>query len=219
VRRYSAAGLAAAVLSSCLTYDPYTQEKEVSKATKGAVIGAVAGAAGGLLTGDDSRERRKRALIGAGVGALAGGAVGAYMDRQEAALRARLANSGVGVTRMGDDIQLVMANSVTFETNRAEIRSDFYETLNSVAIVLVEYNQTLIEISGHADSTGEATANQTLSEKRAQSVLRYLFAQQIPEQRMIAQGFGETKPVASNENSQGRALNRRVEIRLVPLTL
>ena len=78
------------ILAACTTLDPYTGEKETSKTTKGAAIGAAAGAVAGVISGDDSRERRKRALIGAGVGALAGGAVGYYMDRQEAKLREQL---------------------------------------------------------------------------------------------------------------------------------
>ncbi len=214
------AAVASCVLISlgCTSVDPYTGEREVSKTTKGAVIGGVAGAAAGILTGDDSRERRKRALIGAGVGTLAGAAVGQYMDRQEAALRERLARTGVGVTRVGDEIQLVMPGNVTFETDRGEIRAEFYDVLSSVAVVLKEYDKTLVEISGYTDSTGEADYNQRLSEARAESVRSYLAAQGITEVRLVARGFGERSPVGPNETAEGRQLNRRVEIRLVPLT-
>jgi outer membrane protein OmpA-like peptidoglycan-associated protein len=171
------------------------------------------------MTGDDSRERRKRALIGAGIGALAGGAVGRYMDQQEAALRERLARSGVSVTRMGDEIQLVMPGNVTFETDRADIRADFFEVLSSVGVVLAEYDQTLVEISGHTDSTGDDAHNQVLSERRAESVRGYLEAQGIQPVRLVARGFGERQPVAANDTADGRQQNRRVELRLVPLTL
>jgi len=217
-QRALGAFLATVMLGGCFTADPYTGERKVSKTTGGAVIGGLAGAAIGAITGDDSRERRKRALIGAGVGALAGGAVGNYMDRQEAALRERLARTGVGVSRMGDEIQLVMPGNVTFETDRAEIRSDFYEVLNSVTIVLKEYDKTLVEVTGFTDSTGTNDYNQRLSEDRAESVRRYLASQGIIEGRLAARGYGERNPIASNDTEQGRALNRRVELRLVPLT-
>jgi len=223
IQRKRVLALAAVVVylltpTGCTALNPYTQESEVSKTTKGAVIGGLAGAAAGALTGKDSRDRRKRALIGAGIGALAGGAVGNYMDRQEAALRERLARSGVGVTRMGDEIQLLMPGNVTFETNRDEIRSEFFTVLNDVALVLVEYDKTLVEISGHTDTTGAADYNQRLSERRAESVRRYLSAQGVKEVRLVARGFGERMPIASNETPAGRQQNRRVEIQLVPLT-
>ena len=217
--RVAALIVAWASVVGCTSTNPFTGESEVSKTTKGAVIGGITGAAVGVLTGDDSRERRKRALIGAGVGALAGGAVGRYMDQQEAALRERLARTGVGVTRMGDNIQLVMPGGITFQTDRADIRSDFFEVLNSVALVLREYEKTLVEVTGHTDSVGGDSYNQQLSESRAESVRRYLQAQGIQEARLIARGFGERQPVASNETPSGRQLNRRVEIQLVPLTL
>jgi outer membrane protein OmpA-like peptidoglycan-associated protein len=141
------------------------------------------------------------------------------MDRQEAALRERLARTGVGVTRVGDEIQLVMPGNVTFETDRREIRAEFYEVLSSVAVVLKEYEKTLVEISGYTDSTGEADYNQRLSEARSESVQRYLAAQGVADVRLVARGFGERNPVGSNETAEGRQQNRRVEIRLVPLTV
>jgi outer membrane protein OmpA-like peptidoglycan-associated protein len=202
--------------SGCMTNDPYTQERETSKTTKGAVIGALTGAAAGLITGRNSRSRRKRALIGAGVGTLAGAAVGQYMDRQETALRERLAKTGVGVTRMGDDIQLVMPGNVTFETNQSAVRADFYDVLNDVA--LKEYDKTLVEVTGYTDSTGDDAYNQSLSERRSESVLRYLASQGVQEMRLASQGFGEQQPIASNDTPEGREQNRRVEIRLLPLT-
>jgi len=94
--------------SACSTLDPYTREEETSHAQRQAVIGASVGAAVGLITGDSSVERKKRALIGAGLGALAGAGVGNYMDRQEAALRKELEQTGVSVTRSGDNITLNM---------------------------------------------------------------------------------------------------------------
>lgn len=205
-------------LSGCETLDAYTQESKTSSATKGAVIGAIAGAVVGLASGDDAVERRQRALVGAGVGALAGGAIGAYQDRQEAELRAELQGTGVSVTRMGDNITLNMPGNVTFATNSSDLSPAFFDVLNSVSKVLVEFDQTVVEVAGHTDSTGADSYNQSLSERRAGSVTQYLQAQDINPQRLISVGMGESMPVADNTTNIGRQGNRRVEITMVPLT-
>lgn len=210
--------MVAAVVAACLvacTTNPYTGESQISRTAIGAVLGSAAGAGIGALAG---RDRAKGALIGAGVGALAGGAVGAYMDVQEAKLRERLAGTGVSVTRYGDDLVLNMPGNVTFETGRADLRPSFFDVLNSVGLVLQEYDKTIIEVMGHTDSTGSEAYNQTLSEQRAQAVGQYLIAQGIDRRRLLTQGFGESHPVASNDTPEGRQANRRVELRLVPLT-
>jgi outer membrane protein OmpA-like peptidoglycan-associated protein len=206
------------VLSSCETIDPYTQESKTSNTTKGALIGAAAGAVVGLASGDDAVERRQRALIGAGIGALAGGAVGNYMDRQEARLRAELEGSGVSVTRIGDNITLNMPGNVTFATDSSDLSPQFFDVLTSVSKVLKEYNKTVIEIAGHTDSSGSDAYNQGLSERRAGSVTQYLVTQGINRQRLITIGLGESMPVADNSLAGGRQANRRVEITMVPVT-
>ncbi|MGH8286804.1 MAG: OmpA family protein [Steroidobacteraceae bacterium] len=217
--RSMALGMALAVLAAgCQTIDPYTQEKKVSKTTKGAAIGAISGAVIGVLTGDDSRERRKRALIGAGAGALAGGAVGNYMDRQEAKLRAQLQGTGVSVTRNGNNITLNMPGNITFQTDSADLRADFFDVLNSVTLVVKEFDKTLVEVAGHTDSTGSDQYNQTLSERRANAVGQYLQSRGINSQRVLTVGGGENYPVASNDTPEGRQLNRRVELSLEPIT-
>ena len=205
-------------LVACTT-NPYTGEEQASNAAKGAAIGAAAGAVVGVLTGDDADERRKNALIGAGVGALAGGAVGAYMDAQEAKLRERLENTGVSVTRLGDDIVLNMPGNVTFDVNQSAVKANFYEVLNSVGLVLNEFDKTLVDVNGHTDSTGSVEYNMGLSSRRATSVAAYLEAQGIARDRLFTQGFGPHYPVADNATAEGRQLNRRVELILKPLTL
>ncbi len=210
--------VAALLAAGCQTIDPYTGEQKTSNTAKGAAIGAAAGAAVGLITGDDSAERKKRALIGAGVGALAGGAVGNYMDRQEAKLRAQLQGTGVSVTRIGDNITLNMPGNVTFAVNSADISASFYPVLDSVALVLKEYDQTFVEVAGHTDSDGSDDYNQALSERRASSVAAYLRSRQIMGERLLTIGAGETRPIASNATPEGKALNRRVEITIVPVT-
>jgi len=211
------AGLTA-MLGGCTTLDAYTQESKTSNATKGAIIGAASGAVVGLISGDDSVERRNRALIGAGVGALAGGAIGYYMDQQEAKLRAELEGTGVSVTRIGDNITLNMPGNVTFATGSSDLSPSFFDVLNSVSKVLTEFDQTIVEIAGHTDSDGSVQYNQGLSERRAQVVARYFRTQEIMEQRLIPIGQGESRPVADNTTTSGKQANRRVEITMVPVT-
>lgn len=215
-------GLLAASLTftGCTTLDPYTREEKTSSATKGAIIGALAGAVIGNISArdQDRRDRNKRTLIAAGVGALAGGAVGSYMDRQEYELLQQMEGTGVSVIRDGDNIILNMPSNVTFDVDRSEVKPEFYETLRSVALILKKYDKTLIEIAGHTDSTGSEAYNQALSERRALSVARYLESQAIAPARLDPIGFGELRPLTSNASEEGRALNRRVELTLIPLT-
>lgn len=206
--------LVSTVAISCTTVDPYSGETKTSNAAKGAGLGALAGAAIGAITSDN---RREGALRGAVAGGAIGGGVGYYMDRQEAALRERLAGSGVQVQREGDNIRLVMPGNITFATGKYDIRSDFYRVLDSVALVLKEFNKTAIEVAGHTDSTGSQSTNQRLSEQRAGSVKAYLQGRQVSSGRIRAIGFGPRYPVASNQTSAGREANRRVELQLQPL--
>jgi len=206
------------VAAGCQTVDPYTGETKTSSATKGAAIGAGVGAVLGILSGDDSKERRKRALIGAGVGGIAGGAVGNYMDQQEAELRRQLEGTGVSVTRVGDEIILNMPGNITFQTDSSDLNPQFFDVLDSVGLVAQKYDKTVLEVTGHTDSTGTAEYNQALSERRAATVATYLSGRGIDRQRILAFGKGEMQPVADNSTAAGRALNRRVEVRLSPIT-
>lgn len=204
-------------LSACSTVNPYTGEKQTSKLAIGAGIGAASGAVIGLLS-SNNKNRQRNVLLGAGIGALAGGGVGYYMDVQEAKLRQRLEGTGVSVTRVGNKIVLNMPGNVTFNTNASDINAGFYEVLNSVAVVLKEYKKTTVDVIGHTDSVGSDTYNQQLSERRARSVAEYLASQQVMPERLLVDGRGESQPIASNSNPEGRAKNRRVEIQIAPLT-
>ncbi len=219
-RRAAVAALGASVLlTACTTLDPYTREERTARAQRQAIFGAAAGAVAGLITGDSSMERKKRALVGAGLGALTGAAVGSYMDRQEARLRQELDRTGVSVTRVGDNITLNMPANITFGFDRSDLNAAFYDVLGSVATVLDEFDQTVIEVAGHTDSVGAEDYNQRLSEQRAASVAAFLRTRGILPERMIEVGMGELRPIASNETEAGRQHNRRVELTLVPLTL
>lgn len=213
-----AALAATAVVSGCYTQDAYSGDRKVSNTAKGAGIGAAIGAVAGILTGPDGRAHRKNALIAAGVGALAGGAVGQYMDRQEARLRSQLAGTGVSVTRNGDTITLNMPGNITFRTDSADLNASFYDVLNSVTLVLKEYDKTILEVAGHTDNTGATAYNQSLSERRAGSVAQYLESHGVNAQRVMTVGAGETHPIASNDSPDGRQANRRVELSLEPIT-
>jgi len=210
--------LAAGIAAGCQTTDPYSGEAKTTSATYGALIGAGAGAVVGMISGHDAKQRRQRALIGAGVGALGGGAIGAYMDKQEDELRRQMRDSGVTVTRKGDDIILNMPGNITFRTNSADLNAQFYKVLDGVALVTKKYEKTIIEVAGHTDNVGEAAYNKQLSQRRASAVAQYLGSRGVSDQRIMTAAGGEEHPVASNATEQGRAANRRVEVTLSPLT-
>ena len=202
--------VAALALVGCTTVDPVTGERETNRAGTGALIGAVVGAAAGTLAGGDDR---RNAMIGAGIGALSGYAIGAYMDRTYQNLRERLAGTGVGVERVNQaQIRLIFPADLTFDFNRDSVKSQFVGTLQSTGGVLRDYAQTTVDVYGHADSVGSDEYNQDLSERRAMNVSSILMQGGVIRERMVAQGFGETRPIADNGTDGGRARNRRVEV-------
>ncbi|MFD1787730.1 OmpA family protein [Sphingomonas floccifaciens] len=211
-----AAGLSAMTLTSACVTDPETGERRISKAG----IGSIGGAVGGYLLGDlvGGRRDRTEKIVGAGIGALAGAGIGAYMDKQERDLRARTAGTDVQVIRQGDELVLNMPSGITFGYDRADIAPQFRPTLDQVADVLREYRQTYVDVYGHTDSTGSDAYNQTLSERRATAVADYLAGRGVESARLGTRGFGKSQPIASNATEDGRAANRRVEIKIVPVT-
>jgi outer membrane protein OmpA-like peptidoglycan-associated protein len=205
------------LMPACSTVNPYTGEKRTSKATEGSAIGGVLGAILGAATASKG-HRTENALIAGGIGAIAGGGAGYYMDVQDAKLRQKLEGTGVRVAREGNDIHLIMPGDVTFSTDSADLKSRFFEVLDSVAIVLQEYKSTLVTVAGYTDSTGTTGYNQKLSERRASTVAMYLHSRGVVKERLAAIGYGEQHPVADNGTAEGRAKNRRVEITLEPIT-
>ncbi len=208
------------LLAGCTTFDPYTGEAKTTNTAKGAGIGAGIAAVVSYLKNKNASAsvRKRRMLKAAGIGAIAGGGIGYYMDTQEAKLRKQLRESGVSVKRDGDNISLIMPGNITFQTGKADINNDFYRVLDSVALVLEEYNQTIIAVAGHTDSVGSASYNKKLSEQRAAAVADYLKSKGIKAARIEVIGFGESMPIADNNTVKGRAQNRRVELTLVPIT-
>ncbi|MFK3890943.1 OmpA family protein [Sphingomonas sp. NPDC079357] len=202
-------------VSACTT-DPDTGERRISKTA----IGGIGGALGGYLLGDlvGGRRDRTEKIIGAGLGGIAGAGIGAYMDKQERELRERTRGTDVEVTRQGDDLLLNIPSGINFAYNSANVQPQFRTTLDKVAGVLADYRETYVDVYGHTDSTGSDSYNQDLSERRARSVADYLSSHGVQDARIATRGFGETQPIASNETEAGRAENRRVEIKIVPIS-
>ena len=220
MKRFATAAVSALVLAgACQTTDPYTRETKVSNTAKGAAIGAAAGAVLGAVTNTSSgRQAAKNAMIGAGVGALGGAAVGGYMDEQERQLRERLDKTGVGVTRSGENLILNMPSDVTFAFDKADINPDFWPVLRDVAFVLEKYDKTIVNIDGHTDTSGSAEYNQKLSVARAENVAHHLLQEGVMPERFIVTGYGESRPRIVTGDGVKEPLNRRVEIRISPLT-
>ncbi|HEY9035322.1 MAG TPA: OmpA family protein [Pseudomonadales bacterium] len=205
-------------LVGCTSPDPYTGEQQTNNTTKGAVGGALAGAVLGAAT-SSSKDRGKGAAIGAVAGGAIGGGVGYYMDQQDAKLRAQLEQTGVRVVRdkTNNTIRLIMPGNITFQSGSGAIRSDFYSVLDSVALVLKEYNKTAVYVTGHTDNQGSYEMNQRLSEERAASVGSYLTSRGVASSRIHTRGAAYSQPIADNNTAAGREQNRRVEIELRPM--
>lgn len=215
-RIMGAAGLAAMLATTACTTDPNTGQRSVSKAAIGGIGGALAGYLAGDLVG--GRNDRTEKILGAGIGAVAGAGIGAYMDAQERKLREQTAGTGVDVIRDGDNLLLRMPSGITFATDSSAVQPQFQPTLNEVASILAQYPKTYIDVLGHTDSDGADAYNQSLSERRARAVADYLASKGVQSARIATRGYGETQPIASNATVEGKAANRRVEIKIVPVT-
>ena len=181
----------------------------------GAAAGAAIGAAAGTLVGGNDR---RNALIGAGIGLLAGAAVGQYLDQQQRDLEAGLAGTGAEVERDGDQLLVNLPSSITFDTDSAQIKPEFQSSLDNVAQTFNKYPESYVDVIGHTDSRGSDAYNQQLSERRSGAVANYLSGRGVAQARLAAFGQGESAPVASNDTAEGRAANRRVELRITPAT-
>lgn len=205
--------IGAVLLAAGLAISGCEGQQTGARTLGGAVLGGLAGAGAGYAIGDE-----KGAIIGGAAGALAGAALGAYLDNQQAELNRQLAGTGGSVQRVGDQLNVVIPSDVTFDFDSARIRTEFYPTLNGIAQTLNNYPQSNIIIIGHTDSTGSDSYNQALSERRAESVAAYLVGRGVLDRRIQVGGAGETQPIASNATPEGRAMNRRVEMQIIPIT-
>ena len=210
----SFAAFALVSTASCVT-DPNTGEKKVSRTAIGAVGGAAAGyLLGGLIGGKTGR------IVGAGIGGVAGGVIGYKMDQQIKELKETTAGSGVDVTETpdGQSILVNLPDGVTFAVNSSEISPTFQRTLDQISGSLVQYPDSLIDVMGHTDSTGSDQYNLDLSKRRADAVGDYLVLRGVSRARIETIGYGERYPVADNSTEAGRSRNRRVEIRITPIS-
>jgi len=158
--------------------------------------------------------------VGAGIGGVAGGVVGYKMDQQIRELKEQTAGSGIDVTEVDDGSAILvnLPDGVTFAVDSTTISPSFQSTLNQISDNLKTYPDSLIDVYGHTDSTGSDVYNQDLSERRARSVADYLSMRGVSSARIRSQGFGERYPVASNDTAEGRSRNRRVEIKITPIS-
>ena len=215
-KRLAIAAAAALFMVGCTTTDPYTGAQTPNRAVNGAILGALGGAAAGTLAGGNDR---RNAMVGAGIGAIAGAGIGAYMDNQQRKLNEQLRNTGVGVTRTGEnEITLNMPSDITFDVNQSTVKPQFRDTLYNVAQTLREYESTTVDVAGHADSDGANDYNMALSQRRADAVASVLTSNGVNPVRLVAVGFGEERPIATNATAAGKAQNRRVEIKLRGVT-
>jgi len=182
-----------------------------SNRTKGAIIGATAGAATGAIVG--KKNKAVAIILGAAIGGVAGGLIGEYMDRQAAKIDEELENAKV--ERVGEGILITFDSGILFDFDSYALKPTTRENLEELAPTLIKYDDTNVLVLGHTDSTGPTAYNETLSEKRANSVDNFLVSRGIAGTRLTSEGYGETDPVASNETEEGRQLNRRVEVVVV----
>ncbi|MFP5409480.1 MAG: OmpA family protein [Gammaproteobacteria bacterium] len=211
---------AALLLAGCATND-LGQSRDLSKTEKGAIIGTVSGAALGAII--HHKNRGKGALIGAVGGGLTGAGVGYYMDQQAKdllkQLQPEIQRGEVSVEKRASDNALLvsMTAATGFDTNSTVLKPGYTPTLDKIASVLNQYGKTTVTVIGHTDSVGTDAYNQTLSERRAQAVLDYFAGRNVNPIRLEAYGRGETEPRADNATEAGRALNRRVELWILPV--
>jgi len=180
---------------------------------QGAAVGGGVGAGAGAIIGHQSGHTAEGALIGGAVGALTGAFVGAQLDKQQAEL-----SKVADVERPTEDSLVVtLREKVLFDTNEYTLKPGAEDNLAQIADILIRYPNTYIRVEGHTDSSGTETYNQWLSEKRAQAVADFLISQGVDPMRIQSVGYGEMRPVATNETPEGRQQNRRVEIHIEPM--
>lgn len=186
----------------------------MTKAQKGALIGAGTGTAAGAAIGKKAGNTAAGAVAGAAVGGIAGGLIGKYMDKQAEEVKQEVQGAKVEVVGEGEEakVNITFESGFLFDVNKSELKPDTIVNLNKLAEILQKYPDTNILIEGHTDSSGKDDYNMSLSEKRAKSVQGYLTQQSVSSSRMTAKWYGESKPIATNDTEEGKAKNRRVEI-------
>jgi len=217
IRTICIAILVTFTLSACVK-DEFGNDRSMTNSEKGAIIGASIGALIGLTT---KNKRKKKVLLGAVGGGIAGFAVGSYMDSQKKDLEKVLVperqSGAINIRKNQNTIMITMTSETAFEVDSTRIKQSFYSTLDKISKVVNRYGKTALTIVGHTDSTGSRAYNQKLSERRAQAVHQYFLDRKVALQRLTYLGKGEDVPTASNATESGRRLNRRVDIIIEPV--
>lgn len=208
-------GTALVFATACTDADRFLSGDENQNTKGGAVAGAITGAIVGATVSGEG-DKGKGAVIGAVVGGVSGGLIGQRLDQQEADLRRDLGNDQVRIVNTGSELIVTMPQDILFSVDSTTVRSDLRRDLGSLAGNLQAYPNTTIQVVGHTDSTGSASYNQNLSQRRAEAVSSILVANGVPSRRIVSVGRGEAQPVASNDTASGRAQNRRVDIIITP---
>ena len=209
---------AAAALSSILVLGACTDpalldaNDDNRNAKQGALLGGLLGAGISAVTGGDAGD----IAVATAAGAVAGGLIGNELDKQEAELRAQLANDGITITNTGDRLIVSLPQDITFDTDSFTVRPSLRSDLGKVADNLVAYPDSTVQVIGHTDNVGDATYNLGLSQRRASAVADVLQSNGVTYDRLQTIGRGEGQPIASNLTPEGRAQNRRVEIIVIP---
>jgi outer membrane protein OmpA-like peptidoglycan-associated protein len=181
-----------------------------SKTVQGGAIGAAAGGIIGGIIGNQSGHTAAGAIIGAVVGGAAGALIGHYMDKQAEEMQRDL--EGAKIERIGEGIKITFDSGILFDVNKSDLQSESKTNLTNLAKILNKYPDTNILIEGHTDSTGTMELNMNLSNQRAESVSNYIKGQNVIGSRITTAGYGPNQPIATNTTSDGRRLNRRVEV-------
>jgi outer membrane protein OmpA-like peptidoglycan-associated protein len=214
ILKISSAGLLAATIGLTACTDTNALRQPGDKERNGLITGAILGA--GLAGLSNSSNKGPAVVAGAAAGALLGGVIGSQLDKQEAELRQNLSSNGITIVNTGDRLIVSLPNDLTFATDSAAISPAVTVDLRQVSQSLVRYPDSTVQVVGHTDSDGEASYNQALSERRANTVADQVQAGGVPYSRLRTLGRGEEQPVASNLTPEGKAQNRRVEIIIVP---
>lgn len=181
----------------------------MTETQRGAAIGAGVGALAGAAIGDS----RESTAIGAGLGALGGYIWSNQMAQKKAAMEKATAGTGVEVTQTADNqLKLSIPSDISFDTGRADIKANLRPILDQFAQGLTSQPNTEIRIVGHTDSTGSDAINNPLSVNRAASARDYLASRGVDSRRIQIDGRGSREPIADNATDAGRAKNRRIEI-------
>ena len=188
------------IFSSCASWN---------KTQKGAAVGTAAGGATGAIIGRASGNTALGAIIGATVGGAAGAIIGNEMDKQAEEIKKTVPDANV--ERVGEGIVVEFSSNVLFGFDESNLSGEAKTSLDKLVLVLNNYADTDIELQGHTDSRGSEAYNMALSERRAISVSDYLAEKGISYGRLTIVGYGESMPKYSNETTEGRTQNRRVE--------